>query len=164
MACAFGTVSHVWDGKAYVERVQRSEEGFKHLTEGEDMVVSQDGHMLLCFASSCSSLPISPWTSRGSGCILVLSSFLFLRQSSRSFVFTLITIFCHFDIATMKMDVCVQATLCILKWDRSWSYTPTPPTENTLCKITVEPPLTYTPYSGHLAYAATWTWSRLKRY
>ena len=90
--------------------------------------------------------------------------FYFLRQSSRSFVFTLITIFCHFNIATMKMDVCVQATLCILKWDRSWGYTPPPPTENTLCKITVEPPLTDTPYSGHLAYAATWTRSRLKRY
>ena len=28
-----------------------SDRGFEHLTEGEDMVVSQDGHAFLCFAT-----------------------------------------------------------------------------------------------------------------
>ena len=35
------------DGKAYVKRVPESEQGFKHLTECEDEVISQDGHSLL---------------------------------------------------------------------------------------------------------------------
>ena len=56
VACAFGTVGHVRDEKAYIERVRGSEQGFKHLTEGKDKVVSQDGHVFLCFASRCSSL------------------------------------------------------------------------------------------------------------
>ena len=34
------------DDKAYIERVRESERGFKHLTEHEDMVISQDGHVL----------------------------------------------------------------------------------------------------------------------
>ena len=108
VACAFGTVSHVRDGKAYVERVWRSERGFEHLIEGENMVVSQDGHVFLCFASCCSSLlyidltadftgEVGEWLHFG-----CLSLFLFLHQSSSSFVFALITIFCHFDIATMR--------------------------------------------------------------
>ena len=58
MACALGMVSHVQlytavtkcekDGKLYVERVPESEQGFEHLTKRKDMVVSQDGHSLLC--------------------------------------------------------------------------------------------------------------------
>ena len=36
------------DGKLYVERVPESEQGFEHLTKRKDMVVSQDGHSLLC--------------------------------------------------------------------------------------------------------------------
>ena len=35
------------DGEVYAERVPESKRGFKHLTEREDMVVSQDGHSLL---------------------------------------------------------------------------------------------------------------------
>ena len=35
------------DGKVYVARVPGGERGFKHLTEREDMVGSQDGHSLL---------------------------------------------------------------------------------------------------------------------
>ena len=63
------------DGKTYIERVRGSEQGFKHLTEREDTVVSQDGLALLCFASHYSSLSYSlilPQTSQGSGCILAL--------------------------------------------------------------------------------------------
>ena len=36
------------DGKVYAERVQDSEQSFEHLTECEDMVISQDDHSLLC--------------------------------------------------------------------------------------------------------------------
>lgn len=63
------------DGKMYVERVRRSEQGFEHLTEGEYMVVSQDSYTFLCFTSRCSSLSyssISSWTSQGNGRILAL--------------------------------------------------------------------------------------------
>ena len=52
MVCA---VSHVQQGVSSVRSAKRtlkefeevSELGFKHLTEGEDVVVSQDGHSLL---------------------------------------------------------------------------------------------------------------------
>ena len=63
------------DGRVYVERVQGSEQHFKHLTKGEDIVISQDGYALLCFASHCSSLLCSlilPQTLQSSGCILDL--------------------------------------------------------------------------------------------
>ena len=37
------------DGNAYIERVRGSERGFEHLTKCEDMVISQDGHVLSLF-------------------------------------------------------------------------------------------------------------------
>ena len=42
------------NSKAHFERIPESEHGFEHLTEHEDMVVSQDGQAILCFASHCS--------------------------------------------------------------------------------------------------------------
>ena len=35
-----------WHGKAYVEKVPRSDRCFEHLTECKDMVISQNGHAL----------------------------------------------------------------------------------------------------------------------
>ena len=64
-----------------------------------------------CFFASLAAAPlfytsISQRTSRGRVGEWLhfgsLSLFLFSRQSSSSFVFALITIFCHFDIATMR--------------------------------------------------------------
>ena len=72
------------DGRVYVERVQGSEQHFEHLTEGEDMVISQDGYALLCFANHCSSLlysSILPQTLRSSGCILDLCLHFCFRTS-----------------------------------------------------------------------------------
>lgn len=36
------------NGKVYAEKDRESERSFKHLTECKDMVISQDGHSLLC--------------------------------------------------------------------------------------------------------------------
>ena len=70
----------------------------KHsLKEFEDLLVWPFLKMamcFLCFASRCSSLSSSPWTSRGGSCIFAASlySFPFLCQSLRSFFLTLVTI------------------------------------------------------------------------
>ena len=72
------------DGRVYVERVQGSEQHLEHLTKGEDIVISQDGYTLLCFASHCSSLLCSlilPQTLQSSGCILDLCLHFCFRAS-----------------------------------------------------------------------------------
>ena len=113
----------------------------------------------LATALLCSS--ILPWTSQGSGWILVLC--LAFMSVSSSFFLTLIIVLlplwhCNNEIASAATalgminlrkytqlflfiallngtDVCVQATPfnCIPKQDRSWGHTL--PTDNTLCKI-----------------------------
>ena len=55
------------DGKAYAERVHwipESKRYFEYLTKREDMVVSQDGHSLLCLAAALSYSSISLRTSQ----------------------------------------------------------------------------------------------------
>ena len=146
------------DGKVYVERVRGSDRGFEHLTKG-DMIVSQDGHAFLCFASRCSSLSYSSIlsrTSRGSGCILALClcfSFcasLFLTRSHYSFLpfwrrhdnetsaaTALETINLRkctqvFVNRTFNCipDVCAQATPLIAFLKQDRSWGHTPPTES----------------------------------
>ena len=61
---------HEKDGKGYVERVPESEQGFKHHTEGEDMVVRQPFFASLATALSYSSISLQ--TSWVSGYMLAL--------------------------------------------------------------------------------------------
>ena len=123
------------DGKVYVERVQGSEWGFEHLTEGEDMVVSQDGHAFHCFASHCSSLlysSISLQTLQGSGCIMALClhlcfcsslTALFITPSHHNFLpFWYREKWHHKHCYSVGNDKCTQVFVnktfnCILIWD-----------------------------------------------
>ena len=139
------------DGKAYIERVKGIEQGFNHLTEHKDMVVSLDRPFLLC-------QPLLPCTHRFTVDFMrlwlhfgSLSSHSVFVSVSQLFL-TLITFFCHFDIVTMRLlalqsigmmnyvtvhnfllTASFQSFDCIPKWDESWDHIP--PTENTLCKI-----------------------------
>ena len=114
----------MWEGwQSVCWKSSRKWARFQTPYQGQDMVVSQDGHMymFLCFASRCSSLlwsSILLQTSRGSGCILALwLRFHFWASLLALFLFThshhnFLPFWCRNNQTTSAVTVLETTNLC----------------------------------------------------